>query len=683
MSRNSLVPDAPWQGLLALCYTAASAPAFGGRTVHRAQDLDVWAAIMDALAEQHREGPDGACRKAAEVARARARLMRDAVGASAFNRARILESRAAYWDAAASALQQEIAAWDGDARVSLEQARAQAVRRADRLRAKARGTAPQSLADPREVLGKTAKRGRPTTSFDIDKLETPLCDERALAIAWLEKARRDAATAFRRAGGTGPLPVLRRMDAQYRLAWNEHLNRRALGPIVRTLPLIDRSVSELRTYRCVQTPASALAPLKLRYGLDRLHGSNCHDIAQYRHATNLFRSELRDRSGRPLLTLFRHGAHSAVAFTVDGIREMADDELADAVIELNAQVKDAGVDSLVAHAKGKQALARYIRTRPELLERFRHAANVQRAREAVEAALSDRIGSLRQEAQRTGRRPKVTLCSISLMSPDRYRELAEKHGEGSQDHRRNERRMWNDQLAAWKAVSGRAIEVQGVDVEVDVLAMNFAINKEAFDHGWFGPLGIHAHGADLDALGKLLGDDFRRRAGSRSGDWRVAGFVGEALARMRQPRRGRVEKLARQVGDLFISKRYQSASNDPYKLASRVAVLCDMVGLPTLINCKSGKDRTSEEEAHARLLRIQLEHGDPPEPGAPLTPTEQQWLAELHENGGAREIQRWNTNHAGTKLKFFSHLHTGRYGFRDKQDEGYVHYQGLSKLVEA
>ncbi len=109
-------------------------------------------------------------------------------------------------------------------------------------------------------------------------------------------------------------------------------------------------------------------------------------------------------------------------------------------------------------------------------------------------------------------------------------------------------------------------------------------------------------------------------------------------------------------------KTYIGRADDPYVLVKRLLVLAHETGIVApAVNCKSGKDRTTEAEAQARQFALEIATtGQVPDldaagkevrprgKGADLRPR-QLWA--LHQAGGAREIQAWNTGVAGTKLK--------------------------------
>jgi hypothetical protein len=71
----------------------------------------------------------------------------------------------------------------------------------------------------------------------------------------------------------------------------------------------------------------------------------------------------------------------------------------------------------------------------------------------------------------------------------------------------------------------------------------------------------------------------------------------------------------------------------------------------TLINCKSGKDRTSAAETQARQMVIEIATtGVVPPLDAPVTDTRSRQLGAIHASGGSTQVQARNTGLGGTKL---------------------------------
>jgi hypothetical protein len=86
---------------------------------------------------------------------------------------------------------------------------------------------------------------------------------------------------------------------------------------------------------CRQETARGLtASLTANYKKHDIQGVNCHDDMQYRHALNLYRSSLQHEDGRPLLSMVRHGVHSAVGLTPEGIQALTDPELGQMALDL-------------------------------------------------------------------------------------------------------------------------------------------------------------------------------------------------------------------------------------------------------------------------------------------------------------------------------------------------------------
>lgn len=684
-----------------------------------------------------------ACQRAAAVMDNRAAYIQTATFSNPFHATRLFASKAAYWTTARQVVTAEAGRYrrapGGQKAIeTLDRSAAVFKAREDLFLETSNHT--NFLGDADAILGSRHAPIKPehiTAVFAGDtRLPEQPPDERALAIHCLEVVFDQARQACLRAGARRTeIPARADPEKRFKAEWNTFLNSRSNPTIHNTVVLPARVQVLLNrqdvpgmtagqmVMECLQTPARSLTvALRSSYDRDRIQGANCHDRAQYRHANNLYHSELRDHLGTPLLSLIRHGVLSATAFTQSGLSHLSDTQLGQAAHDLGPHIQDEGLKRAINHARGRMGeLGRYVRTRadesclparlrccdaPPLLDRLRHAANVQRAQEAIHAALSTLpLSKVREILDQVhgGAIPTVTVCSVSLLTPDWFRSVDPR----ADTHTSNERRMWRDQVAAFEALSagprewhlpqirvhdlardaGGLLKTAPVRMRVRVLAMNFPVNDWGTGRASLVLGGSDAtRAANLDALTQLLGEDFRqaetsfkRRLNPCGGDWALGGIVaaaGEGLDRDSRDRRVR-DELARQVGDLYLTGDYRTADKDPYKMAARVVVLAHLSGLPVLMNCKSGKDRTTEAEAHARLLRVQIESSDRvPAYNQPADELQMTQLWDLHSSGGSREIQWWNTNMAGTKLKH-KELHAARYGISG-QDEHRAHYLGLS-----
>ncbi len=340
------------------------------------------------------------------------------------------------------------------------------------------------------------------------------------------------------------------------------------------------------------------------------------------------------------------------------------------------------------------------RDEPPLIDVVRRAASLNRAREAAQAAMAalpeEEIIRLVHQTERSqgaisrGQRSEpvtVRLTSVSLMTPDFWRTLGSYKG--------NERSMWRDQRQAWddlEALKGidmpmpaldnagqlrrdaqgrllmarvagddtQAQQVRQMQVKFEVAALNVPVNEQGTGgKGMEFVLRAHAE-TDADnrrAMQRLLGSTPQAWAacGPDQAPARVGGWLGDRLVSDGVSEREKtiLRTLAAQIGTLYASKAHQSAGNDPYKLATRLIVLASRLGGPTatLINCKSGKDRTSAAETQARQMVIEIATtGMVPPLDAPATDTRSRQLGAIHASGGSTQVQARNTGLGGTKL---------------------------------
>ncbi len=523
---------------------------------------------------------------------------------------------------------------------------------------------------------------------------------------------------------------------------NEVVRSQLLLPVAEAVPALGRRVLRPLQAQCEQRPAVAVTQaLAQAYAADGVQGAHCHERSQHKHATNLYLSRFSSGSlalpgqapGQPLLTLTRHGVLSPLALSVAGLRSefrpgapQADESLGRAALDLAADVGDARLIELQQQVQAGQVpaqeawvqAARHVRadadrgfierlrpTRPLLIDRMRAAGALRRAREAAEVAMSSLPDTVLADIAiraAQGLEPRVRLASISLMTPDHWRRI-----KGSVSD--NEHAMWTDQRQAWaqlgqapcdmplpylrdgqvrRDAQGRlviATDTRGqplrVKVRFEPLAMNVPVNKQATERWSAGGFDV-SDASNQQALTTLLGENWALLPPQALDAGDLHGWVGEALRGEHDPqRRAALVALSQDVIRIYREGAHRSAGTDPYKLAKRLIVLCNLLpGTATLINCKSGKDRTSEAEAQARHLamEIALRGGQPPAYTEPSTPLRQAQLGVLHESGGAREIQYWNTNIAGTKSAYAAVLN--QYG---KKSDIKAVYKGAAALIHS
>ncbi len=527
-------------------------------------------------------------------------------------------------------------------------------------------------------------------------------DERALAQA--------SAAAVLKIGSDKSLAGKNIKD-RFRIALNQVFKSRDNPVIERVLPIPVRMIDDkastttLINVTCRQEPARVLtASLARQYASDGIEGVNCHDDMQHQHALNLYRSSLENAQGHALLSMIRHGVHSAAALTPKGIKALTDEELGKIALDLCSDCGDSGLQTIREKTKtASQAGARegkyqvpasaestgyspedskeagaYVRrtTRhhgiphrlrnslgPSLLDRLRMAANQRRALESAQAAITCLPSQELQRIVDTKGIPVVRLASVSMLTPDAVRGALK-------GPTKDEGLMWQDQQAAWRALAakesveldvpqadGSGITMKRMKVKLDIAAFNIPVNKwgiHPITGEW--PLMVgDSHQANEVAIAKLLGKLPQNRAALAT--WQPGGWVGEALRQSGS--KDLLQALARQVAEICIDPDSGAKRQaDPYRLVKRLLVLVHETGLAApMVNCRSGKDRTSEAETQARQFALEASvRGATDLPAIDLAPgvsddIQRLQLWNLQQGGGSREIQHWNTGFAGTKLK--------------------------------
>lgn len=510
-------------------------------------------------------------------------------------------------------------------------------------------------------------------------------------------------------------------------AMNEVLNQgQNWAPIVKEIQL--QSGSETLLSYSETTPAGNFI------GAYAGKGFNAHSSAEYTHAVNLARTRLSDGQGQVLFDGLRHGVISAFGITPGEIAHMSDEELAPMVesllpkdqwlhenergVRLMQALNETGladhdadqIDQQLGPISLKETLAG-VREDATLVDSMRRQANLNRARETVLATvLTD--PTLMQRAL-GGENVTVDILSISLLTPDNIRPLIKGEHE-------NERRMVQDQVQAWRDVSGaQTFDVQDseghtrqITLNVNPVACNYGVNA-----GGVGPASWLAGGWDNvaglngEALNQLLGDgiDAMARGGmpggliggrmqqleqqvvakratladaERAGNQELAASLREQL-RADETRLAQAQDLVQQIAQIQHDGSYRTAGSEPYKMPTRLAVLADMFGLKVMFNCKSGKDRTGELDAEIKHMKLQMQmSGKVPHYERARSPSE---IAQFHEvvtHSGNFEMQRLNTGYAGYKLLGVNALYE-QFGGRSGDDEITANFLGLSKYTKS
>ncbi|GAA4652625.1 SPI-1 type III secretion system effector inositol phosphate phosphatase SopB [Kistimonas scapharcae] len=304
----------------------------------------------------------------------------------------------------------------------------------------------------------------------------------------------------------------------------------------------------------------------------------------------------------------------------------------------------------------------------------RKIANLQRAKESLLAALSLRPDLLQQAFAHPEKSVHLDLVSSSLVTPDLVRSGLD-----------NEKRMLADQIEAFSQLTGKQpikLDIMGPDgsplairLTTRMLCFNFGVNYFAIGPsvpdvlvGW-----DVSDALNRKSLESLIGDPEEKT--DIPGGW-VMEYINSQAAKlealesrlaMATPQEFEtisdrivalrrefrlVRQLERQIRTIFQKGLHHKDGGEAYKMPSRILLLTHLLkGIP-LSNCKSGKDRTGMLDAEVKFLAARCElRGEVPEPGAPLTPEEQELWHSILLNSGNLEIQEYNTGLQGYKTE--------------------------------
>ena len=233
------------------------------------------------------------------------------------------------------------------------------------------------------------------------------------------------------------------------------------------------------------------------------------------------------------------------------------------------------------------------------------------------------------------------------------------------------------QAQAWKdlrtEIAAGRIEINGKTVKANIIDFNLGVNKGATVMATNPVIGEAVSGWDYvnenvnnDSMEKI-----QKIAGERLENMQTELNTKIALRTSNPPNKtealkkleteiktlsqdiATIKELSDQITAIWEDGSYSDAGNEPYKLASRVALLSHLLGGGTVFNCKSGKDRTAQLDAEVKFLAFQIRtsNGTVPKPGRKRTNLEKiQFATFIFFDESRRKMQEFNTGYGGSKL---------------------------------
>ena len=384
--------------------------------------------------------------------------------------------------------------------------------------------------------------------------------------------------------------------------------------------------------KSVITPASRMGgPMQEIYNDGGPKGYNCASFGEKKHAVNMAHSEFRVEINGQQQTVFsgiRHGVHAAV-----------------------------DVEDKVEFEK----------------------ANVSRAKETLIAAFMSNQALLDKALEKPSEPFTFVFNSVSLLTPDIVRgTFFNKH--------ENEKMMLKAQTEAYQSLNGQEIEVQVKDKNDNPVTVKIKRAITTFNYGvnWGGVGGLSSlfggwgESKDMNAKGLVSLNAFANKTLSEL-ETKISQNVGSPETQSLQNKAKAIRTLLRQINNIDQQKTYSSDGHEAYKMASRIAVLTNLLGGVPAWNCKSGKDRTGMMDVECKFLATLVALGEEiPQPGAQLNAEQKLLYRNLLLQSGNHEMQKYNTGVAGYKLEGVESI-TERIGDIASQKV----FLGASKIVNS
>ena len=369
------------------------------------------------------------------------------------------------------------------------------------------------------------------------------------------------------------------------------------------------------------------------------------------------------------------------------------------------------IQQLMTNPALQSALAGLVKANPVLGELIQRQGALNRAREVFILEMTRNPKFLEQIKNGD----EVLFTSVGLLTPDNLRHQLHKLFGFSASG--DEKEMVAIQAQAWEdlrkeVAHGRSV-INGDVVKADIIDFNLGVNKGATVLATNPIIGEAVSGTKY--ANTLVNDEsmIRLQIATTSRVQKKQTELNSKIAlRTNNPPTDTEElkkldaeinvltrdiatitELRNQIAAMWEDGSYREAGNEPYKLASRVALLSHLLGGGTVFNCKSGKDRTGQLDAEVKFLAFQIRtsNGKVPKPDRKRTNLEKvQFATFIFFDESRRKMQEFNTGYGGSKLVGQPALYgnftpsTGD-AKADKQNIAATvqQFQGLSKAVSS
>tara|TARA_B100001248_G_scaffold262604_1_gene259939 strand:- start:2365 stop:4635 length:2271 start_codon:yes stop_codon:yes gene_type:complete len=301
----------------------------------------------------------------------------------------------------------------------------------------------------------------------------------------------------------------------------------------------------------------------------------------------------------------------------------------------------------------------------------REQANLERGKELYTALVATNEEILSEALNNKG--PVVEGLAINLETPDGFRHMQAK-ATGSYKH--DEYRQTEEQYTVHQAMQGLqkltvldGTEEKEVEINFKIKMASVGVNPgavgkaSAVTGGWGKAGKINSETFDWLFKESGLGPGFKMDDG-RIIDGRVGatltslGEKGEKRTEEETQLFNNLKEVTKQVLEIYEGKTYKKGGVDPYKLASRLVTLGNLLRrgsdghFVVLVNCKSAKDRTNHVVNEAIHQGARADMGlEMIPPDTEYTDDQRNMFGQIALNSGGAQVQKYNTGVEGQKTK--------------------------------